>query len=59
MAKIDWLFILPAAIASFAGGQVGARIMSTRLKGKSIWVIFSILLFALSLKLVHQSFFSP
>jgi hypothetical protein len=59
MAKINWLFILPAAVASFAGGRAGARIMSTRLKGKSIRVIFSVLLFALSLKLIHQSFFSP
>ncbi|MEE4607946.1 MAG: sulfite exporter TauE/SafE family protein, partial [Desulfobacteraceae bacterium] len=31
MATIDWRFILPAAVASFVGGQAGARIMSTRL----------------------------
>lgn len=57
MEKINWMFILPAAVASFAGGQAGARIMSTRLKGKSIRVIFSIILFALCAKLLHQSFF--
>ncbi len=59
METINWLFILPAAVASFAGGQVGARIMSARLKGKSIQVIFSIILFALSAKLFHQSIFGP
>jgi uncharacterized membrane protein YfcA len=56
MAEINWKFILPAAVASFAGGQVGARIMSSRLKGKSIRVIFSIILFILCVKLLHQSF---
>jgi hypothetical protein len=56
MAKINWFFILPAAVASFAGGQAGARIMSTRLKGKSIRIMFSIILFALCAKLLHQAF---
>lgn len=54
MEKIDWLFILPAAIASFVGGQAGARFMSARLKGKSIRIIFSILLFGLCAKLLYQ-----
>ena len=57
MGTINWMFILPAAVASFLGGQAGARIMSTKLKGKSIRVIFSILLFALCAKLLHQSIF--
>lgn len=57
MSEINWTFILPAAIASFAGGQAGARIMSTRLKGKTIRIIFSFLLFALCTKLIHQLFF--
>ncbi|MBN2034720.1 MAG: sulfite exporter TauE/SafE family protein [Deltaproteobacteria bacterium] len=56
MEKINWWFILPAAVASFAGGQAGSRIMSTRLKGKSIRVIFSIILFALCAKLLHGYF---
>lgn len=59
METINWLFILPAAFASFAGGQVGARIMSAKLKGKSIQVIFSIILFALCARLLHQSIFGP
>jgi uncharacterized membrane protein YfcA len=56
MAEINWKFILPAAVASFAGGQAGARIMSSRLKGKSIRVIFSVILFILCVKLLHRSF---
>ena len=59
METINWLFILPAAMASFAGGQAGARIMSAKLKGKSIQIIFSIILFALCAKLLHQSIFGP
>jgi uncharacterized membrane protein YfcA len=58
MAKINWMFILPAALASFAGGQAGSRIMSSRLKGKSIRVIFSVILFILCVKLLHRSFIS-
>jgi len=56
MAEINWKFILPAAVASFAGGRAGARIMSSRLKGQSIRVIFSVILFLLCAKLLHQSF---
>jgi uncharacterized membrane protein YfcA len=56
MGKINWWFILPAAVASFAGGQAGSRIMSTKLKAKSIRVIFSVVLFALCAKLLHQYF---
>ena len=57
LQQINWRFILPAAVASFAGGQVGARIMSSSLKGKTIRVIFSLLLFALCAKLVYQTIF--
>lgn len=56
MAEINWTFILPAAVASFAGGKAGARIMSSRLKSKSIRVIFSVILFILCVKLLHRSF---
>jgi uncharacterized membrane protein YfcA len=55
MSEINWTFMLPAAIASFAGGQAGARVMSTRLKGKNIRVIFSVILFVLCAKLLHQA----
>lgn len=59
MERINWLFILPAAIASFAGGQAGSRIMSSKLKGKNIRIIFSMILFVLCAKLLHQSIFCP
>jgi uncharacterized membrane protein YfcA len=55
METINWGFILPAAVVSFAGGQAGARIMSARLKGKTIRMIFSFILFALCIKLFHQA----
>ncbi len=57
MEPINWNFILPAAVASFAGGLAGARIMSTHLKGRTIRIIFSLILFALCTKLVHQVLF--
>lgn len=57
LAKINWMFILPAAVAAFAGGQAGARIMSKGLKGKSIRVIFSFILFILCGKLLYQAFY--
>ena len=50
MAGIHWLFILPAAVASFAGGQAGASPMSKGLKGKDIRGIFSMILFLLCIK---------
>ena len=56
MSEINWTFMLPAAFASFAGGQAGARVMSSRLKGKSIRMIFSVILFILCAKLLHQAF---
>ena len=56
MGDVNWGFILLAALASLAGGQAGARFMSVQLKGKSIRVIFSILLFFLCAKLLHQYF---
>ena len=57
MAPVDWKFILPAALAALAGGQLGARIMSGHLKAKSIRVIFSLVLFAMCVKLIHRFFF--
>jgi len=57
MGQVDWRFILPAAVASFAGGQIGARIMSSRLKGKTIRTIFGVVLLVLCLKLLHRALF--
>jgi uncharacterized membrane protein YfcA len=58
METIDWSFILPAAAASIAGGQAGARIMSSRMKGKSIRILFSLILFGMCAKLLHQGFWA-
>jgi len=56
LSHINWLFILPAALASFAGGRAGARIMSGRLQGKTIRIIFSLILCGLCAKLIQQAF---
>ncbi len=56
--QIDWAFILPAAVASFVGGQAGSRLMSSRLKGKTIRILFSLILFFLCAKLLHRALFS-
>ena len=55
--EINWAFILPAAAAAFIGGQAGSRIMSGGMKGKSIRIIFSIILFGLCAKLIYHSLF--
>ena len=57
MAAIDWRFILPAAVACFIGAQIGSRLMSAGMQGRSIRVIFSVILFLLCGKLLVQSFF--
>jgi hypothetical protein len=57
MASVDWRFILPAALAALAGGQLGARIMSGHVKARSIRVIFSLVLFAMRAKLIHRFLF--
>ncbi len=57
MTQINWAFILPAAAACFLGGQIGSRLMSTGMKGRSIRVIFSVILFLLCGKLLAQSIF--
>lgn len=55
MHSINWAFVLPAALFSFAGGQAGARFMSSRLQGRTIAYIFSVLLMLFSLRLLYQS----
>ncbi len=55
MYEINWAFILPAAVFSFLGGQAGARFMAARLRGRSISIIFSLVLVLLSLRLVQQA----
>ncbi len=55
MHSIDWAFVLPAALFSFAGGQAGARFMSARLQGRTIAYIFSAVLIIFSFRLLYQS----
>ena len=55
-AEIDWNFIILASICSFAGGQIGSRIMAEKLKGKTIRILFGIILLFMCAKLVHRAF---
>lgn len=56
LADTDWKFILMAAIFSFAGGQLGSRIMAEKLKGRTVRRIFGIVLLLFTLKLVQRVF---
>jgi uncharacterized membrane protein YfcA len=57
IARPDWRFILLAAVFSFAGGQLGSRIMVEKLRGRTVRKIFAVVLLGFVLKLV-QKFFS-
>jgi len=57
IGMIDWKFVLTAAAFSFAGGQIGSRIMAERLKGRTIRLLFGLVLLALSVKLFCRAFF--
>ncbi len=54
----DWKFILLAAIFSFAGGQIGARIMAEKLKGKTLRRIFGVVLLIFVVRLLQKVFIS-
>ena len=54
-ASLDWQFILLASICSFAGGQISSRIMAEKLKGKTIRVLFGIILLLMCAKLLHRA----
>jgi uncharacterized protein len=53
---VDWKFVLLAALFSFAGGQIGSRIMSEKLKDRTIRIIFGVVLLLFSTKLIHRAF---
>lgn len=55
-ATLDWQFIILASICSFAGGQIGSRIMVEKLKGRTIRVLFGIILLCMCAKLIHRAF---
>ncbi len=56
IAAADWNFILIAGIFSVIGGQIGSRIMSEKLKGKTIRRIFGVVLLLFCLKLLQKAF---
>jgi uncharacterized membrane protein YfcA len=56
IGAIEWKFVLLAALFSFAGGQIGSRIMSEKLKGRNIRIIFGVVLLLFSAKLIHRAF---
>ena len=57
LAQADWHFILLAAVFSFAGGQLGSRIMAEKLKGDTVKKIFGLVLLAFAARLLQQTLF--
>ncbi len=53
---VDWSFILPAALFSFIGGQIGSRIMVEKLKGKTVRRLFGVILLLFCAKLIQRAF---
>jgi len=56
LADTDWNFIFTAAIFSFAGGQLGSRIMAEKLKGRTVRQIFGVVLLLFTFKLIQRAF---
>lgn len=56
IASPDWKFILLAAVFSFAGGQLGSRIMVEKLSSSIVGKIFGIVLLVFVLKLLQKVF---
>lgn len=54
---VDFSLSIPLIVSSSAAAPVGARLMSSRMKGKTIRMAFSIILFAFCAKLFHQFFY--
>ena len=54
IGAIDWKFVLPAAVFSFAGGQMGARIMVKRISERTIRLLFGVMLLILCAKLIQR-----
>jgi uncharacterized membrane protein YfcA len=55
LTNTDWRFIFFAAIFSFAGGQLGSRIMVEKLKGRTVRQIFGVALIIFSIKLLQKA----
>lgn len=54
LSDTDWKFILMAAIFSFAGGQLGSKIMAEKLKGRTVRRIFGLVLLVFAIKLIQR-----
>ena len=55
LGAIDWKFVLPAAVFSFAGGQVGSRIMVKKISGRTIRILFGVILLVFCAKLLQKA----
>ncbi|MCP4572255.1 MAG: sulfite exporter TauE/SafE family protein [bacterium] len=53
-ADVDWRFLGLAAVCSFAGGQIGSRIMADRLRGRTVRLVFGVVLLAFCARLVSR-----
>jgi len=56
IVRPDWQFILLAAVFSFAGGQLGSRIMAEKLKSQTVRRIFGLVLLVFVAKLLQRVF---
>ena len=56
IADTDWKFILIAAAFSFAGGQLGSRIMAEKMKGRTVRMLFGLVLLGFAFKLIQRTF---
>ncbi|UCH20930.1 MAG: sulfite exporter TauE/SafE family protein [Deltaproteobacteria bacterium] len=56
IARPDWKFILLTAVFSFAGGQLGSRIMVEKLSSSTVRKIFGVVLLVFVLKLLQKIF---
>ena len=57
IVKPDWTFLILAAAFSFAGGQLGARVMAEKLRGRTVRQIFGVVLLIFAAKLIQKAFF--
>jgi uncharacterized membrane protein YfcA len=56
LADTDWKFILIAAVFSFTAGQLGSRIMAEKLKGRTVRMLFGLVLLGFAFKLIQRTF---
>jgi hypothetical protein len=57
LIDLDWSFLLPAGAACVVGGQIGSRLMASRLRGRTVRLIFAVVLLLLCAKLLQRALF--